>query len=197
MPSSIVGPPFRRLLLAFTIVAAHLATASATPVPALQEEQILDCPRDASTCEGEGVTVAFLASGTSADSDILWSIARIALQPEATVQSSAGDVPTRYSIYIEEGTVGLRASTPVTCFGVCEVETPLPAATPADVSTSGVAVPPGVEVMLAPGDLVTFEEATGSTHIYRNAGGAEADVVSTVFGPSTPARCYGRCLDGF
>lgn len=192
---------YRCLILAFTLIMANHAGvthADSTPVPTSSDALVLQCDGIDPLCEGDGVMVEFLASGESSRTNGWWSLARVTLQPDAIVQPGGGDLPTHYTVYVEEGAVGLTASVPVTCVGECRVEVQAPAATPDAHSTSGMLVPAGIEVILAPGDVATFEGTNESEHVYRNAEDLEARFVSTMFA-STPddLRCRGRCLDSF
>lgn len=165
--------------------------------PAASGAAILQCEGSEPTCEGDGVLVEFLASGESPGMNRSWSMARVTLQPEALVQPAGSDTPTHYTVYVEAGTVGLTASSPITCAGECQVEELLPDTTPVALPAGGTHIPAGTEVLLSAGDVATFERTDESTHTYRNAGETDAKLVSSLLGPSLSVRCRGRCLDGF
>jgi hypothetical protein len=101
-------------------------------------------------------------------------------------------------VRVEEGTVGLTASVPVTCFGRCDLISPGNITTdPYGFDT--VQLPPETEVLLAAGDVALFEDDDAdATHVYRNAGIGTARFMSTVTNPTAhKGRCGGRCFDAF
>lgn len=196
----------RGLLLVSTLLAGSpigVAHAQGTPAPSESGALILECPGNLPVCEGDGVLVEFQTHGQSTATGTVWVLARVTLQPHAVVQPEGGSAAMHYTIYVEEGTVGLTASVPVTCVGECHIEAtgegPKAAATPNTLSMDGLLVPADTEIILSLGDMATFEGSGDSTHVYRNAGETEAELVSSLVGaaPEPNERCMGRCLEGF
>ena len=206
MPIRIMVAHYRGFMLIFAIIMANwlgVAHAQSTPDSSSLDALQLRCEANSSLCEGDGVLVEFPASGLSTRTGTAWVLARVTLQPGATVQPQGGDPATRYTIHVQEGTVGLTASTPITCVGACDSvaldDEALANATPVAGSIEGFLIPAETEVILSPGDVATFESADDSIHIYRNAGETDARFVTSLHGPapSLGGRCMGRCLGDF
>ena len=183
--------------------AAGRTQETATPTSESATPPIFSCGAAESVCEVEGVTSELLDAGASPDGEQWWTVSYVSFQPGAGVQPTSDPIPTRYALYVESGTIALTAAVPVICSGVCRVEAPITAGTPAALSQGGTIVPPGVEVHLDPGDVAMFEESGDQAHVYTNVGPGPAHFLSTVSGiaapdsgGATPASCR-RCLRGF
>lgn len=180
------------------------AQGTATPTSESTTPPIFRCGAAEPVCEEEGVTSELLATGESPDGERWWTASYVSFQPGAAVQPNSDPIPARYAVYMESGTIALTAAVPVSCSGVCRVEAPITAGTPAALSQGGVIVPPGVEVHLEPGDVAMFEESGDQAHVYTNVGPGPAHFLSTVSEMASrapgvsayPTFCR-RCLRGF
>ena len=184
--------------------AAGEAQGTATPPSESATSPIFRCGAAEPVCEAEGVTSELLATGESPDGERWWTASYVSFQPGAAVQPTSDPIPARYAVYMESGTIALTAAVPVSCSGVCRVEAPITAGTPAALSEGGLIVPPGVEVHLDPGDVAMFEESGDQAHVYTNVGTGPAHFLSTVSGSAardsggdSPADSCRRCLRDF
>ncbi|HET9661418.1 MAG TPA: cupin domain-containing protein [Thermomicrobiales bacterium] len=170
-----------------------MSDSSSTP-----EAIVLDCPHSEIECSGPGVHVRWVAGEVTKEARQWTALIQTELEPRAAVQSGPDGSSTVYVVRVEEGTVGLTASAPITCFGDCVMSTPADRTTDS-YGFSSVPVPPGTEVVLEAGDAAMFEDTDAdATHIYRNAGDGMARLTTVVTSPAShKGRCGGRCFSAF